>query len=571
MTAMATTERLDRYRLHEHDWESFEALREWFEWEVPDRFNMAAYVCDRWAEETPEATALFVEDHTTAGDARGDGSGATGSYTFAEFEAEASRLANHLAASGVGHGDRVGVNLPQKPETAIAHVAAWKLGAVSVPLSTLFGPDGVGYRLADADATACVVDGSNVDALRRARDEYNIGLGTVLVVDGAPQDDERAYADAVAEQDADREAVETDAEDDALLIYTSGTTGDPKGVRHVHRMLLGHLPGVQTNANFEFGEGSRFWTPAEWAWIASLFDLVFPALYYGRPVLAYHGGEFDPEAAFDLLDRYDITMAFIPPTALRFMMQVDSAGYDVDTVEAIGSGGESLGESVSEWAEATFGGALVHEGYGQTEANVTVVENGELAEKRAGSMGLPAPGHEVTIVDPETAEALPPGEVGEIAVRYEGDPVCFVEYWNQPAKTDAKLRNGWLLTEDLARMDEDGYVYFESRKDDVIISSGYRIGPEEIEESLASHEAVADAAVIGVPHDERGEVPKAFVRLADGRAPSEGLRSALMDHVKDRLATYEYPREVEFVDELPRTSTGKVRRQRLREREGIAD
>ena len=189
----------------------------------------------------------------------------------------------------------------------------------------------------------------------------------------------------------------------------------------------------------------------------------------------------------------------------------------------------------------------------------------------AGSMGLPAPGHEVTIVDPETAEALPPGEVGEIAVRYEGDPVCFVEYWNQPAKTDAKLRNGWLLTEDLARMDEDGYVYFESRKDDVIISSGYRIGPEEIEESLASHEAVADAAVIGVPHDERGEVPKAFVRLADGRAPSEGLRSALMDHVKDRLATYEYPREVEFVDELPRTSTGKVRRQRLREREGIAD
>ena len=560
MRAMATTERLDGYQLHEHDWESFEALREWFEWEVPDRFNMAAYVCDRWAEETPEATALFVEDESEA----------TGSYTFAEFEAEASRLANHLAASGVGHGDRVGVNLPQKPETAIAHVAAWKLGAVSVPLSTLFGPDGVGYRLADADAAACVVDESNVDALRRARDEYDIGLETVLVVDGAPRGDERAYDAAVGERDADREAVETDAEDDALLIYTSGTTGDPKGVRHVHRMLLGHLPGIQANANFGFHEGSRFWTPAEWAWIASLFDLVFPALYYGRPVLAYHGGEFDPEVAFDLLDRYDVTMAFIPPTALRFMMQVDGAGYDVGTVEAIGSGGESLGESVSEWAEETFGGALVHEGYGQTEANVTVVENGELAEKRAGSMGLPAPGHEVTIVDPETAEALPPGEVGEIAVRYEGDPVCFVEYWNQPAKTDAKVRNGWLLTEDLGRMDEDGYVYFEARKDDVIISSGYRIGPEEIEESLASHEAAADAAVIGVPHDERGEVPKAFVRLADGHEPSEGLRSALMDHVKDRLAKYEYPREVEFVDELPRTSTGKVRRQRLREREGIA-
>jgi len=569
---MATTERLDSYRFHDHDWDSFAELRDWFEWEVPDQFNMADYVCDRWAEERPDDPALFVEDHTAAGEAREDESGATRTYTFAEFEAEASRLANHLAAHGVGRGDRVGVNLPQKPETAIAHVAAWKLGAVSVPLSTLFGPDGVGYRLADADADACIVDGSNAETLRRAREDYDVGLASVLVVDGAPEGDERAYADAVAEQDTGYEAVETDAEDDALLIYTSGTTGDPKGVRHAHRMLLGHLPGVQTNANFGFGEGSRFWTPAEWAWIASLFDLVFPALYYGRPVLAYHGGEFDPEAAFDLLDRYDITMTFIPPTALRFMMQVDSRGYDVATVEAIGSGGESLGESVAEWAEETFSGALVHEGYGQTEANVTVVENGELAEKRQGSMGLAAPGHEVTIIDPETAEeTVDPGEVGEIAVRYEGDPVCFVEYWNEPEETDAKVRDGWLLTEDLGRMDEDGYFYFESRKDDVIISSGYRIGPEEIEESLASHEAVADAAVIGVPHDERGEVPKAFVVLAADQQPGDDLRETLIAHVKDRLAKYEYPREVEFVDELPRTSTGKVRRQRLREREGLAD
>jgi acetyl-CoA synthetase len=559
---MATTERLDSYHLHEHDWESFEELRDWFEWEVPDRFNMAAYVCDRWAERTPDAPALFVEDE----------SGATDTYSFAEFEAAASRLANHLADSGVERGDRVGVNLPQKPEAAIAHVAAWKLGAVSVPLSTLFGPDGVGYRLADADASACVVDGSNVDALRRAREDYDIGLTSVLVVDGDPEGDERAYDEAVPDRSPDHEAVETDAEDDALLIYTSGTTGDPKGVRHAHRVLLGHLPGIQTVGDFEFGEETRFWTPAEWAWIASLFNIVFSALFYGRPVLAYHGGEFDPATAFDLLDRYDITMAFIPPTALRFMMQVPSEGYDVDSLQVIGSGGESLGESVAEWAEDTFGGALVHEGYGQTEANVTVVENESLAEKRAGSMGLAAPGHEVAIVDPETGEpTVDPGEVGEIAFRYEGDPVCFVEYWNEPEKTAAKVRDGWLLTEDLGRVDEDGYFYFESRKDDVIISSGYRIGPEEIEDSLASHEAVADAAVIGVPHEERGEVPKAFVMLAEGHEASDDLRTALMDHVKDRLAKYEYPREVTFVDELPRTSTGKVRRQSLREREGLAD
>jgi acetyl-CoA synthetase len=569
---MAPTERLDSYHLHEHDWEDFGELRDWFEWEVPDRFNIAAYVCDRWAEETPEQTALFVEDHTAAGEAREDESGATDTFTFAEFEAAASRLANYLADSGVARGDRVGVNLPQKPETAIAHVAAWKLGAVSVPLSTLFGPDGVGYRLADADATACIVDGSNTDALRAAREEYDIGLESVVVVDGEPAGDERAYDDAVADRSVDREAVDTAAEDDALLIYTSGTTGDPKGVRHAHRVLLGHLPGIQTVANFEFDDGTRFWTPAEWAWIASLFNIVFPALFYGRPVLAHHGGEFDPATAFDLLDRYDITMLFAPATALKFMMQVPSEEYDVDSLRVIGSGGETLGESVAEWAEETFSGALVHEGYGQTEANVTVVENGGLAEKRAGSMGLAAPGHEVTIVDPETAEpTVEPGEVGEIAVEYEGDPVCFEEYWNEPEKTDAKVRNGRLLTEDLGRVDEDGYFYFESRKDDVIISSGYRIGPEEVEESLASHDAVTDAAVIGVPHDERGEVPKAYVLLAEGHAPSDDLREALMTHVKDRLAKYEYPREVAFVDELPRTTTGKVRRQSLREREGLAD
>ena len=559
---MATTERLDSYWLHEQEFDDYADLYDSFEWEIPERFNIGAYVCDRWAEQTPDQTALFVENEA----------GETDEYTFAEFDAAASRLANHLASEGVERGDRVGVNLPQRPETVIAHVACWKLGAVSVPLSTLFGPEGVGYRLSDAGAVACVVDTSNADALRTAREEYDLDLGTVLVVDGDPNEDERDYHDAVADHDDSREAVDTRAEDDAFLIYTSGTTGNPKGVRHAHRVLLGHLPGIQAVGDFHFGDGTRFWTPAEWAWIASICNILLPALYFGRPVLAYHGGEFDPAAAFDLLDRYDISMAFLPPTALRFMMQVPSEGYDVDSLEVIGSGGESLGDSVAEWAAETFSGAAVHEGYGQTEANVVVVESSSLAEQRPGSMGLAAPGHEVAILDSQTAEpTVEPGEIGEIGVRYDGDPVAFKEYWKEPEKTDAKVKNGWLLTEDLGTIDEDGYYTFESRKDDVIISSGYRIGPEEIEDSLAAHDAVADAGIIGVPHEERGEVPKAFVVLAEGHESSADLRDELMAHVKDRLAKYEYPRDIEFVSELPRTTTGKVRRRSLREREGLVD
>jgi len=558
---MTDVDRLERYWLHEGDWTDIDELRDRFEWEVPGTFNMARVVCERWAEATPAETALFVEDE----------SGASDTYTFAELDAAASRLANLLADEGVTRGDRVGVNLPQKPETAIAHIACWKLGAVSVPLSTLFGPEGLGLRLGDCDATAAVVDASNVGALRDATAEFDLSLDPVLTVGEVPdrRDDERDLHAATAGYDDERAAPATDAEADAMVIYTSGTTGAPKGVRHAHRMLLGHLPGVQLASNLHIGEAERYWTPAEWAWIASLFDIVFPALFYGQPVLAYHGGEFDPATAFELLERYDITMFFAPPTALRFMMRVDG-DYDVESLRVIASGGESLGRAVADWADETFGGAAVHEGYGQTEANVVVTECSALGCTRDGSMGVAAPGHEVTVVDPETAEELPPGEVGEIAVRYEGDPVCFKEYWNRPDRTAGKLRNGWLLTEDLGRRDEDGFFEFQARKDDVIISSGYRIGPEEIEDTLAAHEAVADAAVIGVPHDERGEVPKAFVVLA-GREPAAELRQALMTHVRDRLADYEYPREVEFLDELPQTSTGKVRRQSLREREGIAD
>ena len=550
-------ERLDAYHFHEEEWDSYDDLREAFEWEVPERFNMADYVCERWAERTPTEVALYAEE---AG-------GRERTLTFGELGEYTDRLATHLADRGVGRGDRVGVNVPQKPETVLAHVACWKLGAVSIPLSTLFGVDGLSYRLDDAEAVACIVDSANVETLREVQGDLD-ALETVLTVDvEEPADGETDLWAALNGAPAGHENADTDAEDDGLLIYTSGTTGNPKGVRHAHRVLLGHLPlFLTTFCNLEMTDEDVYWTPAEWAWIASLFDVVMPGLFYGQPVLAYAGGEFDPQEAYRLLEKYEVTNFFAPPTGLRMMARVDTPERDVSSVRVIPSGGESLGRDIVDWAGDVFEGAAVHEGYGQTEANMLVGHCTALAEFREGKMGVAGPGHDVRIVDPESAEpTVDDGEVGEIAVRYEDNPVCFKEYLGEPEKTAAKVQNGWLLTEDLGSRDDEGYFSFKSRKDDVIISAGYRIGPEEVEEQLADHPAVADAGVIGIPDEERGEVPKAFVVASDSGEAGEDLREELQAHVRERLAAYEYPREIEFVDDLPKTATGKVRRADLEE------
>jgi len=558
---MTVTPRLDAYHFYEEDWGDYDELLDAFEWEVPSSFNMATYICDRWAEHDETRVAMYADD----------GGGTRETYTFSDLQRTANAVANFLDEQGVDRGDRVGINMRQRPETVVAHVACWKLGAVSVPLSTLFGTDAVEYRLDDANAVACFVDSSNVENVRAVADEIHSLETVVTVGDTTAGSDEHAFTGLVESYESNRGTVETDAEEDAIIIYTSGTTGDPKGVRHAHRVILGNLPLVVTGfCNLELNDNDVFWTPSEWAWVATLFDIVFPSLYYGKPLVAYTADEnFDPETAMDIIERYDVTNYFAPPTALRMMEQLeDPQQWDVSSVRVVPSGGESLGQSIVEWAKTVFDGAAVHEAYGQTEANMIAGDCTKLTDSREGKIGPAAPGHELAILDPQTAErTVEPGEVGEIAVRYEGDPVCFKEYWNKPEKTAGKVRNGWLLTEDLGRMDEDGYLQFHSRKDTVIISAGYRIGPVEIEEVLASHEAVADAGVIGVPDDQRGEVPKAFVVLTDEFEPSTDLKSRLRDGVKDRLAKYEYPREIEFLDELPKTSSGKVRRTSLEERE----
>lgn len=556
---------LDTYRFFERDWEDYEALRETFEWEVPDQFNIATYTCDRWAEANPERVAMIAVDADSTDT----------EHTFGQLRRTANRLANYLASQGIERGDRVAVSGAQKVECLVAHLATWKLGAISVPLSLLFGPDGLEYRLEDSGAAAFVADETSLPALREIR--ANCGaLDTVLTVgDSSAEGSEVPFWNVLEDQPPAFDPVWTEAEEPAIIMYTSGTTGPPKGVVHAHRSLLGILPlHVTTLRNMELREDDTLYTPGEWSWVGPLYGFVLAGLYYGTPIVGDADPQFDPERTLELVERFEVTSIAAPTTVYRVLMQVPEVGerFDLSSLRVAFEGGEALGQTVVEWFDELIEDVAIHEGYGQTEAGVFVGDCAALGvDHQPGFMGKPAPGIEVRVIEPDTSQPVDRGEVGELALAYEDNPGCFVEYWNKPEKTARKLQDGWLLTEDLGSYDLDGYVSFHSRADDVIISAGYRIGPAEIEESLATHEAVANAGVIGVPDETRGEIPKAFVVLGEGHEQSDDLAEALQTHVKDRLAKHEYPRELEFVEELPKTTTGKVRRRDLRKREGLIE
>ncbi len=562
----------------------YDSLHAGFGWQVPGQFNMAQVCCGRWAERPDARRRIAILTHREARPPL--------SHSYAQLQEQAHRLSNALAKLGVGRGDRVAIVLPQRFETAVAYMAVLQMGAVAMPLSTLFGPESLELRLHDSGAVLALCDAAGHDKLQSVRGSCPL-LRHVVVLD-APRDAHRTldYATLLAQQPAQFVAVPTLAEDAAILIYTSGTTGNPKGALIPHRALIGNLSGFVCSQNwFGFdpqpkapaapGESNAvFWSPADWAWTGGLMDALLPTLYFGRPIVAY-GGRFSPQMAFEILQTHGVSHSFLFPTALKAMMKAypEPRRQFTFSLQAIMSAGEAVGDAVFAYCREQLG-VTVNEMFGQTEINYVVGNCAPMWPALPGSMGRPYPGHRVAVIDEQGAEC-PVGVPGDVAVNRfdvhgDADPIFFLGYWKNPAATQAKYTGDWCRTGDMATRDADGYLWYQGRADDMFKAAGYRIGPSEIENCLVKHPAVANAAVVPKPDRERGALVKAYVVLAPEFAAQRALLAGdvapfdqhivaeLQAHVRGRLAPYEYPKEIEFIDALPMTTTGKVQRRVLR-------
>ena len=486
--------------------------------------NMAVQVCDHWVRTEPGRLAIIDLS-----------AGVRKDISFGALHRLSLRVQVALERKGVAPGDRVGVLLSQSPLCAAAHIAIWRMGSISVPLFTLFQQDALTSRLEDSGTRIVVTHGQGQRMLS--------GLDvTPLTVHDLPEDG------------TPRDAVAMGPEDPAVLIYTSGTTGKPKGALHGHRVLDGHLPGVALSHDHLGQAGDVLWTPADWAWIGGLFDVLMPGLALGVPVVAARMDKFSAEACRDVIRDAGVRNVFFPPTALRMLK---ASGLDISGLRSVASGGEPLGAEMLAWGRQALG-VTINEFYGQTECNMVVSSCAADFAPKPGAMGKPVPGFDVAVID---AAGQPTSDEGDIAVR-KGAPSMMLEYWNRPEATAEKFRGDWMLTGDRGQTDGD-FIRFVGREDDVITSGGYRIGPGEIEDCLLTHPDVATVGVVGKPDPLRTEIVKAYVVL---KAGSDVSKAVLQSYVKERLARYSYPREIEFVDTLPMTVTGKVIRKVLRER-----
>lgn len=544
--------------------DEYDTLYREFRWHVPREFNIGEVCGRRWAAESSRVAVLHEDD-----------SGRRSTHTYAALVSDANRLAHALRALGVKRGDRVAIVLPQRPETVIAHLAIYQLGAIAMPLSILFGPDALEYRLQNSEAIVAICDEAAVQAVDGIRASCP-ALQHVITV-GAQLPGGHEWSHTLAPQSDRFDSVTTLAEDPAVLIYTSGTTGPPKGALIPHAALIGNLPGFVASQNWFPRAGDVFWSPADWAWTGGLMDALLPTMYFGFPIVSYRG-RFSADKALELMQRHGVTNTFLFPTALKMMMRSPAwnaaGGQKSLKLRAIMSAGESVGSAVFDWTRSALG-ITVNEMFGQTEVNYIVGNSHERWPARPGAMGRPYPGHRVAVIDADGRE-VPRGEVGEVAVHRRDrhgarDPIFFLGYWRNERATLNKFTgdrdNSWCRTGDLATMDADGTLWYQGRADDVFKAAGYRIGPSEIENCLIKHPSVINAAVVPKPDAERGALVKAFVVLAAGQQPSEALVAELQAHVRGKLAPYEYPKEIEFIAELPMTTTGKVQRRVLRELE----
>ncbi|MCR9237923.1 MAG: AMP-binding protein [Alphaproteobacteria bacterium] len=537
---------------------TYDALIKQFRWKIPDRFNIAHACCELWQNHDPNRLAL---SHITR-------DGKVENWKFSQLSKSSNKLANYFVESGCQEQDRIGVLLPQGPETLISHLATYKAGMIAVPLALLFGADALSYRLADAGVSCIITNHQGYEKLAELQNQLP-SLRTIIVTDlpaGIPVPAHVVHYADILKKASDRfQTRMTTPDDPAMMIYTSGTTGPPKGALHGHRVLLGHLPGMQMSHNFLPQAGDRIWTPADWAWAGGLLNVLLPSLMLGVPVLSSATQKFDPEDAFQLMQAHGVVNAFIPPTALKMLRAVPNPATRYDLrLRSLASAGEALGAETYNWAKAALG-ITANDAYGQTECNLVLGSCAGLDMNRAGAIGRIVPGHNVAILGPDGV-VLPPGHQGEIAI-HAPDPVMMLSYWKRPDETTAKFKGpqkDWFATGDQAVMDEDGYVSFVGRDDDIITSAGYRIGPTEVEDCLLSHEAVSLAAVIGKPDALRTEIVKAYVIPAPGFAPSTDLAKQIQSYVRERLSAHAFPREIAFRTELPLTTSGKIIRRELR-------
>jgi len=592
---------------------TYATLHAGFVWQVPEYFNIASVCCERWAASEKTSKNRAIHAYST---------GATSTfYTYAELQVQANRLSGVLRGQGVVPGDRVAIVLPQRFETAVAYMAVLQMGAVAMPLSMLFGPEALEFRLKDSESVVAIGDEQTLAGLAAVRSQCPSVRHIIGVAEASTAQvlADVHYTTALAAGSAEFALVVTRADDPAILIYTSGTTGNPKGALIPHRALIGNLTGflcsqnwfgfapahIQADASWGLGllqqaqqadigalpeSRAVFWSPADWAWTGGLMDALLPTLYFGCPIVAFNG-RFSPQTALELMRDCGVTHTFLFPTALKALMKAYPGTLDATVrqqfglqLQAIMSAGEAVGDAVFDYSQCQLGVTL-NEMFGQTEINYIVGNCTALWPPRPGSMGMGYPGHRLAVID-EQGQECPVGVAGDVAVNRfdvhgQPDPIFFLGYWKNAASTQAKYTGDWCRTGDLASRDAQGYLWYQGRNDDMFKCAGYRIGPGEIENCLVKHPAVANAAVVPKPDRERGSVVKAYVVLAPdfvtARADYTGARAqfdaelveALQAHVKDKLAPYEYPKDIEFIDALPMTTTGKVQRRVLRMQEEV--